>query len=49
MALQKYEKEQPVADGMPYAGEEGAARARQSGLWSDPYPVAPWDFRKRRD
>lgn len=44
----KYEKEQPEADRITYAAEEDAARARQIGLWSDPYPVAPWDFRKHR-
>jgi micrococcal nuclease len=24
---------------------ELSARDRQTGLWSDPFPVAPWDFR----
>jgi micrococcal nuclease len=27
------------------AGFESDARARRIGLWSDPSPVAPWDFR----
>lgn len=27
------------------AGFESDARARRIGLWSDPNPVAPWDFR----
>lgn len=34
----------------PYRSEwrdvEANARARQSGLWSQPNPVPPWDFRK---
>jgi endonuclease YncB( thermonuclease family) len=27
---------------------EGYARLRQLGLWADPKPVAPWDFRDAR-
>ena len=26
---------------------EAYARLRQLGLWADPEPVAPWDFRKQ--
>lgn len=42
----KYVKEQPDADRMTYAAEEDAARERKAGLWSEPHPVAPWEFRK---
>lgn len=44
----KYEREQPEADRITYAAEEVAARERKIGLWSDPYQVPPWEFRKLR-
>ena len=28
---------------------EDSARAVKAGLWSDPHPVPPWEFRKRKD
>lgn len=28
-----------------YAASERVARSAKRGLWSDPHPVAPWDFR----
>ena len=31
-----------------YLAAEAAARARRAGVWSDPEPVAPWEFRYRR-
>lgn len=27
---------------------EAAARAKRLGLWKDPAPLAPWDYRKRK-
>lgn len=30
------------------AAAENNARAAKRGLWVDPYPVAPWEFRKNR-
>jgi micrococcal nuclease len=28
-----------------YASAEAAARSQRAGLWADPHPIAPWDFR----
>jgi endonuclease YncB( thermonuclease family) len=44
---QEYEKEQSREDSAAYAFEENEARARRAGLWSEPDPVAPWDWRHR--
>lgn len=37
----KYDNFQELAD------EEAQARAARRGLWADPTPVAPWDWRRR--
>ena len=44
----KYEKEQSPDDRRLYAAAEDAARAKRVGLWSDPSPVPPWDYRKAK-
>lgn len=41
----KYEREQAPADRDAYARAEVAARSARRGLWADPSPVAPWDWR----
>lgn len=41
----KYASEQPAADRLSYEAAENQARAERRGLWGDPAPVAPWDFR----
>jgi len=41
-----YAKEQPKEEALRYAKAEQDARAKQKGLWADPNPVPPWDFRK---
>ena len=43
----KYQNQQPIADRDAYSASETAAKNEKLGLWSDPRPVAPWDFRKR--
>lgn len=43
----KYQKEQSVDDRQKYASAEDLARKKKAGLWSDPDPIAPWDFRRK--
>jgi len=40
-----YEREQSPEDRSRYALAEQNARAQKAGLWSEPDPVAPWDWR----
>ena len=42
----EYELEQRRPDRQAYALAEQAARAAQAGLWADPHPVAPWEWRR---
>lgn len=44
----KYENEQPLADRLEYARLENEARTMRRGLWSDPAPVPPWEWRKQK-
>ena len=41
----KYQKEQLVQDRQVYATEEDTARLKKLGLWSEPSPTPPWEFR----
>ena len=41
----EYEKEQSEEDRHRYAFAEQEARARKAGLWSEPDPTPPWDWR----
>ena len=41
-----YAKEQPKEESLRYAKSEADARSKQRGLWADPNPVPPWEFRK---
>jgi len=43
----KYEKEQSPEDREAYAQAEAEARSRRTGLWADPDPMPPWDWRHR--
>lgn len=40
-----YEREQLSEDRNAYAVAEVAARTERTGLWSDAYPIPPWDYR----
>lgn len=41
----KYQKEQSVEDSRVYAYAEQQARSEKQGLWLDPDPTPPWDWR----
>jgi endonuclease YncB( thermonuclease family) len=41
----RYEAEQHPADRAAYTAAEDAAKADRLGLWSDPDPVPPWQWR----
>lgn len=41
-----YAKEQPKEEAIRYAESEREARSQGKGLWADPHPVPPWEFRK---
>ena len=44
----KYAREQTPQQRAAYEAAEDNARARRIGLWIDPAPVPPWDWRHRR-
>ena len=43
----KYAREQTPADRVLYEDAETKARQEKAGLWRDPHPVPPWEWRKR--
>ena len=43
-----YQDDQTEEDRQLYAAAEIAARATNVGLWIDPNPIPPWDFRRQR-
>ena len=43
-----YQDEQPHAERQAYADAETQARQARLGLWQDPAPTAPWDYRRQR-
>ena len=43
----KYAKEQSPTDRGAYEFSEQEAKAKRVGLWSDPAPVPPWEWRRR--
>ncbi|SFU78286.1 Endonuclease YncB, thermonuclease family [Nitrosospira multiformis] len=44
----QYDKDLRLADKQLYAEAQKAASLKGIGLWSDPSPVAPWDFRHNK-
>lgn len=43
----KYQREQTADDRLVYAQAEELARVQKVGLWAEPNPVPPWDWRKQ--
>lgn len=43
----KYQNEQSPEDRLAYAQAEVDARLAKQGIWSNPSPLPPWDWRKR--
>jgi endonuclease YncB( thermonuclease family) len=41
----EYAKEQSASDRDAYAFAESSARSSKAGLWSDPKPMPPWEWR----
>lgn len=41
-----YAKEQPEEDRGQYEFSETEARAKKAGLWQEPNPIPPWDWRR---
>lgn len=44
----QYEREQSATDRTVYAQAEEQARSEHRGLWIDPDPTPPWDWRKQQ-
>jgi micrococcal nuclease len=44
----RYAKEQPPGQVREYLRAQEAAQQKQRGLWAQPDPVAPWEFRRLR-
>jgi endonuclease YncB( thermonuclease family) len=42
----KYQQEQSASDRLLYAHAEDQARQQRNGLWRDPSPTPPWEWRK---
>ena len=43
----RYADEQSPGDRSAYSAAQAAAEQARRGLWSDPEPMPPWDWRKR--
>lgn len=44
----RFENEQSLDDRLAYRAAEEEARTSRRGLWVDPAPVAPWDWRHKK-
>lgn len=44
-----YAKEQSATDRAVYAEAESQSMARKTGLWSEPHPTPPWEFRHPKE
>lgn len=45
--FKRYEMEQPLEERIVYGAAEKKAREEHTGLWREPHPVPPWQYRKR--
>jgi endonuclease YncB( thermonuclease family) len=45
--FRKYIREQTHEDRGRYESSENEARLRKVGLWSDPHPIPPWEWRRQ--
>jgi endonuclease YncB( thermonuclease family) len=45
--FKRYESEQSEEDRNRYAFAEEEARAKRVGLWKEPSPVPPWEWRRQ--
>jgi endonuclease YncB( thermonuclease family) len=43
----QYAREQKVEDQGQYSKAEADAQSRRIGLWADPSPMPPWEWRHR--
>ena len=46
--FKRYADEQTPADRDAYSAAEKAAQGARRGIWSDPEPIPPWEWRKRQ-
>ena len=44
----KYQGEQSQADRIKYSEAEVEARNARRGLWQEPDPIPPWEYRKSK-
>jgi endonuclease YncB( thermonuclease family) len=44
----RYQNDQPPADRTSYAAAETEARTARLGLWREPNPLPPWEYRKTK-
>ena len=43
----EYQREQSMSDRTMYGAAETEARGQRRGLWTDPEPIPPWEFRRK--
>lgn len=46
--FKKYKGDVVQEDRVKYVQAQQEAEANQTGLWVDPHPIPPWDFRKQK-